>query len=304
MIDKEIIIRRLAVIKYLYNTGVQQSMQVETVAGFSVLTFHDCAEMFLILVAENKNDKCEKWSFMDFWNNYPELTLRESMRNLKERRISIKHKGQFPSKADIEISRITMADFLEQNCITQFGIEFRNISVTSLIKYEDVRKYVDIAEKAYENGQLYDSLVNSKIAFVELLAIYDISIKDEFQTNDILSIGEKVGNDYEKLVSREKKSGTIWYKQVTETINKIRDVLKVTAVGIDYRKYTFFDTVTPFVYSCWKDDVWEYESRPKSYYEERPISNENCRFCIDFVIDCALKLQEFDYDANRIKGYF
>ena len=103
MIDKEIIIRRLAVIKYLYNTGVQQSMQVETVAGFSVLTFHDCAEMFLILVAENKNDKCEKWSFMDFWNNYPELTLRESMRNLKERRISIKHKGQFPSKADIKL---------------------------------------------------------------------------------------------------------------------------------------------------------------------------------------------------------
>ena len=74
MLDREIIIRRLAIIKYLHNIGVQQSMQVETVAGFSVLAFHDCAEMFLLLVAENKGDNCEKWSFMEFWNKYPELS--------------------------------------------------------------------------------------------------------------------------------------------------------------------------------------------------------------------------------------
>ena len=52
MLSIELIIRRLAIIKYLFNLGVQQSMQAETVAGFSILTFHDCAEMFLLLVAE------------------------------------------------------------------------------------------------------------------------------------------------------------------------------------------------------------------------------------------------------------
>ena len=58
-LDKEIIIRRLAIIKYLYNLGAQQSMQVDMVAGFSILSFHDCAEMFLLLVAENKGMKGE-----------------------------------------------------------------------------------------------------------------------------------------------------------------------------------------------------------------------------------------------------
>ena len=43
-LDREIIIRRLATIKYLYSIGVQQSLQVESVAGFSILAFHDCAE--------------------------------------------------------------------------------------------------------------------------------------------------------------------------------------------------------------------------------------------------------------------
>lgn len=42
MLDKEIIIRRLAIVKYLYTIAVQQSMQVETVAGFSILSFHYC----------------------------------------------------------------------------------------------------------------------------------------------------------------------------------------------------------------------------------------------------------------------
>ena len=59
ILDKGIIIRRLAIIKYLYNIGVQQSMQVETIAGFSILAFHDCAEMILLLVAENKGMKAQ-----------------------------------------------------------------------------------------------------------------------------------------------------------------------------------------------------------------------------------------------------
>lgn len=299
MLDKDIIIRRLAAIKYLYNTGIQQSMQVETVAGFSILTFHDCAEMFLILVAENKNNHCEDWSFMKYWDKYPELTLKESMRNLKDRRVNIKHKGQFPSKSDIEISRITIANFFEQNCIAQFGIDFSSISVANLIYYDVVREFVDKAETAYKNGHLYDCLVNSKIAFIELLDIYDSSKIDDFNNASLLSIGNKVNNDYEKFVNHDKNTGVAWYKQVTETINRIRDTLKITALGIDYRKYTCFDAITPSVGLCWKDDNWEYESWPK-LNRERPIKKESCKFCIDFVIDSALKLQNFDYDLNNI----
>ncbi len=137
MLDKEIIIRRLAIIKYLYNIGIQQSMQVDTIAGFSILSFHDCAEMFLLLVAENKGIKASE-TFMDYWDKCPELTLKESMKSLKDRRVSIKHKGQFPSKSDIEISRITMSNFMEENTSIQFGLEFKDISVSNLISFKNI----------------------------------------------------------------------------------------------------------------------------------------------------------------------
>jgi len=97
MLNSEIIIRRLALIKYLYKVGVQQSVQVETVAGFSILSFHDCVEMFLLLVAEHNDIKNDNLNFMGYWDKFPNLTLKESMRAVKDRRVSAKHKGQFPS---------------------------------------------------------------------------------------------------------------------------------------------------------------------------------------------------------------
>ncbi len=136
-LDNSIIIRRLAVIKYLFNLGVQQSFQVDTVAGFSILAFHDSLEMFLQLVAENKGDKASD-NFMSFWDKYPELTLKESIRNLKDRRVNIKHKGLFPSKNDIELSRISVTNFFEQNTPIQFGFNFEDVSLSSLISYDKV----------------------------------------------------------------------------------------------------------------------------------------------------------------------
>lgn len=55
-LDKSIIVKRLALIKYLYRIGIEQSRQAGMFAGFSILTFHDSAEMFLLLVLEDKGD--------------------------------------------------------------------------------------------------------------------------------------------------------------------------------------------------------------------------------------------------------
>jgi len=301
MLDREIIIRRLAIIKYLHNIGVQQSMQVETVAGFSVLAFHDCAEMFLLLVAEHKGDNCEKWSFMEFWNKYPELSLKESMRNLKDRRVSVKHKGQFLSKTDIEISRVTITDFLEQNTPIQFGIEYNDISVSELISYNNVKEYVNKAEVFYNENKLYECLSNCKIAFLELLYTYEASKINRFGIESSISVGEEIGNDYQLLVGNDDKQGARWFKEVTDTTNKIRDLLKIVALGIDFKRYTYFETITPEVRVWWEEGAKEYEPYPQEYYNQyNLIRGEDCRFCINFVIDSALKLQEFDYDINNI----
>lgn len=300
MLDKEIIIRRLAIVKYLYTIAVQQSMQVETVAGFSILSFHDCAEIFLLLIAENKNLKAQKWSFMDYWTHIPELTLQTSMNALKERRVSIKHKGQFPSKSDIEISRLTITQFLEENTSKQFGLEFKEISISSLISFESVKNHIEIAEQKYQSGEIYECLENCKIAFFELLRSYETNKSSRYSFNNVLNIGDEISNNYRSLVGSHNIESR-WFEDITKTTNKLRNVLKITALGIDYKKYVFFEAITPYVQIWHKKDGCEYNAIGKELYEQRMSPRSiDCRFCMDFVIDSALKLQEFDFNLTNI----
>ena len=296
-LDEKIIVNRLAKIKYLYKIGIEQSMQEGTFAGFSLLSFHDCAEMFLLLVAEDHGDKIEEsMTFMSFWNKYNDLTLIESMRKLKDRRKNIKHKGYFPSKLDIEESRATISQFLRENTNIQFKKDFDTISLADLIDYPNIKDYVMKAEMFLNQNNLYESLINAKIGFEELLFTYE---SDKRQWRDsILSVGEKVGKDYRNLVTSNKE-GLRWFEQVTHTTNDVRNILKVSALGIDYKKYALFDFITPKVLeTCGTGkDKYVYDSR-ENFEKTRTIKNQDCQFCIDFVIDSALKLQEFQFNIN------
>ena len=303
-LDKKIIANRLAKIKYLYKIGIEQSMQEGTFAGFSILSFHDCAEMFLLLVAENHGDKIDdNMSFMTFWEKYPELTLKESMRKLKDRRVNIKHKGLFPSMMDVEESRVTITQFFRENTKSIFKLDFDTLSLADLIEYSNTKKYVQDAESALSQGHTYDCLVNARVGFEELLSSYE-SNKRQWR-DSIFYVGEKVGKDYRNLVSNN-KDGLRWFEQVTKTTNAVRNILKVTALGIDYKKYALFDFITPNVVETCGIGEDKYAKEPKENFEStRTITPQDCHFCINFVIDSALKLQEFDFSISKyleIKG--
>lgn len=294
MLNNEIITRRLAIIKYLYTIGVQQSKQADTIAGFSILSFHDCIEMFLLLIAEHNNTKTDKLSFMDFWDKFPNLTLKESMRAVKDRRVSVKHKGQFPSKSDIEISRISVTDFLIQNTKIQFNIDFENVSLLDLIAYTEVKDYLILSEKLLAKNNYDDSLMNSSFAFQNLIDFYESN--KEFWYQKTFDLGEKIGKEYEHLIGRNSNYESRWFKEVTNTLNKIREVSKLTGLGIDYKKYSVFKLLTPKVY---RDANGNYTALYKMSDKGVILNKDNCQFCIEFVLECAIKLQDFDFDLKE-----
>lgn len=83
---KEILIKRLSIIKLLYHIGYEQSKQSESIAFYSILSFHDSIEMFLKLACELKNIQADKLSFIEYWDKLPNLTLKEEMRAFNARR--------------------------------------------------------------------------------------------------------------------------------------------------------------------------------------------------------------------------
>jgi len=300
MLNREIIIKRLALIKYLYKIGIEQSKQSETIASFSILSLHDSIEMYLKLLAEHHNIKSDNLSFIDYWTSIPSLTLKESMRNLNVRRVNIKHKGLLPSKADIEICRVNAIDFFEQNTLPQFGLNFGEISLFSLIQYDNVRKHLEESQKALDENKIESCIEIVAIAFDELIFSYEDS-KSGYYGNSPFYFGKDltrlssfhmgIGRDRDDNIGQ--KLGE-FVDKVKDSLEGIQKAVKIMSFGIDYKKYVKFKLLTPIILRTMagKHVVQE--------WGKRKLTKENCQYCIDFVLDSSLKLQEFDFDINEL----
>ncbi len=293
MLNQDVIIQRLSHIKQLYQIGCEQSKQFESIAVFSILSFHDSIEMFLKLLAEHKDINSRQFNFLDYWDKIPDLTLKESMRNLNARRVNLKHKGLLPAKSEIDISRVNAIDFYEQNTFNQFGINFSEISLINLVAYSEVRKFLKLSEDFLAKNEIEDCLANVAIAFDELLSTYEKSKSQYFGRSPFFFGQDLTFNDsYSMNLSDRQLSEFV--DKVKESIESIQKAVKITSFGIDYKKYVKFKMLTPSVQRAINGAVH------LNFWRSKKTNKENCQFCIDFVIYSALTLQEFDFDFESL----
>ena len=188
--------------------------------------------------------------------------------------------------------------FIRLSSQNQFGIDFDTISLVDLVSYESVRSPLSIAVQNMADGKLYDSLVQSRIAFSNLLEDYEGTKMHWYHS--ILEIGKKQGDKYKNFVKnaslKNANNNMAWFKEISETTNELRDVAKITALGIDFKKYALFKAVTPHIirFIGEGDSIESEESLSKRVN----ISEDLCNICINFVIESAVKLQETDYDLS------
>lgn len=294
MLNREIILQRLALIKQLYKIGLDQSKQFEPIAAFSILSFHDSIEMFLKLLAEKNGINSDKFSFLQYWENIPTLTLKESLRNLNARRVNIKHKGLLPSKSDIEISRVNTIDFFDQNVFTHFDIKFDEISLLTLIKNNNIKLLVSESQKALDKANFEECIEKIAVAFHDLLDFYENNKSGNFRVSPFF-FGKNMLFNSSFFIGIEDKRMANFVDSVQESIMGMQTAIKITSLGIDYRKFIKFKLLTPSVTkTIGGKHVLE-------LYGNKKWTIDNCQYCIDFVIDSALKLQDFDFDIEELE---
>lgn len=299
MLNTEILYKRLAHIKQLYSMGIEQSHRAESISVFSLLTFHDSIEMFLTLLAEHKGINSTNFKFLDYWTHIPDLTLRESMRSLNTRRVNLKHKGLLPAKSEIEISRVNATDFFEQNTLPQFGITFKEVSLIELVGYKKVKDYLLVSQKGLDNGRMEECIENAAYAFEELLHSYGDNKR--FWGTSPFFFGRDMtfhssffmGLSDSDLPRPFQKLGQ-FIDDVKDSIKGLQNATKITSLGIDYKEFVKFQILTPHVTRMIGGNV------VAEIMGERKWTEENCQYCIDFVIKASLKLQEFDFDVQSL----
>ncbi len=296
-------IRRLGFIKYLFKLGIGQSEAPEPLAAASLLTFHDAIELFLQLGSEHINSGTGQPGFMDYWeligkklSKDSELSQKESMRRLNKARVALKHHGTLPSKLDIESFRGAAISFFSENTPLIFGIDFNEITLFDYVKPVEAKNQLKKADQHLINKEIDESTNCSGLAFELLIDSYEKSKTSRYSRSPFFFGQDLTFNtSFFMGTDRDNRNGSQmseFVDKVKESLESMQQAIKIIALGIDYRRYSRFKIHVPnFIQTI----GGTYHPRRHRFGNDLETDIEDARFCIDFVVEAAIILQEFDY---------
>lgn len=305
----KIILQRLAMIKHLYSVAIEQSQKPEPLNAISILSLHDAVELFLYLSTEILDVSKGKGDirFMDYWDIIEKglqqkhvtnkLTQKVSMAKLNKARVGFKHYGTRPSKFDIEDARVNVKRFFDENTPVVFDIDFSEISLIDTVLCEESRKSLEEAKKNLNKGQIKIALRRIAIAFGQLIDDYEHRKLDLFGQSPFF-FGESMTTLDSFSMGGERALGSDlvdFIDKVKESIEAIQDAVKILSLGIDYRRYVRFRLLTPHVVRLISGT---YKVQEVYYGSRGTPSVEDVNYCINFVIESAITLQEFDFSLE------
>lgn len=297
----ETILRRLAFIKYTYNVAVNQSQRPEPLCSTSILTFHDGIELFLQLSSEYLGVGRREVNFMEYWDLLARklrgdgLTQKESMRRLNKARVALKHHGILPSKLDIEAFRASATNFFEENIPLVFGIGFSDVSLIELVQCEEAKNTLIKAEELLKAEKIEDALDNVALAFAQIIDDYESRKRDRFGRSPFF-FGESLAFLSSFFMDIRGDLGR-FIDTVKESVEALQNTVKILSLGIDYRRYVKFRLLTPIIMKMAGSEKYHIQ-RVQRGSKGLPTPEE-VQFCINFVIESAITLQEFDFSVER-----
>lgn len=297
-------IQRLSFVKYLHQSACEQSRSAELLAAASLLMFHDAVEMFLQISAEYLDAGSNQPGFMDYWHilspklGGKSLPQKESMRRLNKARVSLKHNGNLPSRLDTEAFRAAATNFFAEACPMIFGIPFEDLSLIEYVSNDDVREHLKRAEACSAGGDHSAATGEVAVAYEKLIAGYFEEKTTEYFQNPF-SFGPSVNLlSGSRLRIRDPELGGLkqYADSVQATLRRMQETIRILALGIDYKKYMRFKSNLPTVTQTM--DNRYHVNRIIRSSDWKPTDRQYVDFCILFVVECAIRLDEPDSIAT------
>lgn len=303
-INKEILLKRLSVVKLLFRNANEITQQSELTAYLSILSFHDAVDMYLNIAVEHlelKPKSRNETYLKDLIELIPNIRHKSSMLKLNMNRNSIKHNSVSLGRLEVDSAKLNTFEFFNDNTKEIFDFEFEDISLFELLKYEKTKQLLTQAQIALHKGNFDEGVLFSADAFNNLIKDYKENKHNPFTTARF-EFTKKVNYSpgsfmEEKHKIEQRLEPTI--KEINQNFSNINSALEILALGLDYRKYAKYRAIVPSYFIFDKTaNTYNYHSHYGKHW-----SKENVEFLIDYVIDSALKLQDFEFDVIELQNY-
>ena len=215
------------------------------------------------------------------------------MRRLNKARVALKHHGTLPSRLDVESFRASTTAFFTDNVPLIFGIDFDAISMLDLISCTTTRDRLVEAETHRKAGQHQEALDQIALSFTALVDDYEQRKRSRYgQSPFFFGSDHSIGMSFTMGLDHDQLGRFV--DEVQESLQAIRSAMKILSLALDYRRYVRFNLLTPRVIRVASGNHIIQRTR-----RESTIHDDDVVFCRDFVIDSALRLQEFDFEVER-----
>lgn len=286
-------IRQLALIKYMFQEGEQQSRRPSPLFVTALTAFQDAAELFLHLACGHHQANLPKRpEFFDYFSalkTFGPVRHQQDMARLNTARVNFKHHGNLPNNDDMEFFRVTARNFFEENAPLLFGVAFAEISLVDLVACAKAKEPLKKAQEQWAESCRRDSEASVALAFDALLADYRSRKRVGGIGRSLFSFGPSLRHLSGFFMGVPHGKLRDFFDATAESIEGLRDAVEILAFGLDYRKFVRFDLLTPSV-SHTAAGTHIVGMRSGSDW-----SDEEFEFCFSFVIESAVKLQEFDF---------
>jgi hypothetical protein len=295
--------KRLPFIKYMYKLAVQQSRQPKPMDAASILTFHDSVELFLHLSCRELGVNIStSLNFMQYWERLQKLPdgtslgYKSEMESINTLRVNLKHQGINPPEFEIEASRVNVTNFFERYTPIIFNVNFDKITMTDLVQYAPARISLNEATTLREQGKFGEALIKIAIAFDQIIRDYK-SRKESRYGRPPFFFGKSLEYYSSLTMGITDKKMKEFVDIVKSSIEPMQEAMEIMSLGLDYRRYVNFRLLVPRL------DKIQSADGGITYLTAPPSQNhteEQCHYCYDFVIDSAIRIQDFDFDIAKL----
>jgi hypothetical protein len=156
----------------------------------------------------------------------------------------------------------------------------------NIIQCSECREQLTLAEEYFSKGNFSDATKSLAFAFECLINDY-ISRKETQYGKSPFAFGAISHFQSAFFMHIEGELGH-FIDNVNDSLSTIQKAMRIMSLDINYRKYTKFSLLTPSIIHMAGGNI-RYGKTPDL------LSEADMTFCKNFIIESALKLQEFDY---------
>ncbi|MGI0027042.1 MAG: hypothetical protein ACREAD_04295 [Nitrosopumilaceae archaeon] len=291
-------LKKLVLAKQLFHRALIQSNSLSNIDKImSVIMFDLATETTLnSIISSLDPQKTASDGFPSLLNQVDDLISKKGLGNIPDRaniihvhniRNDAQHDARYPNNSEISDCQTYTRDFLQKISLLIWNLDFDRISMADLIQNQKIQTYLKKAENALLNKDYKITVEQSVIGFEKTLNYVGRAIVGSayFSSSSSIVVSDSFGRDPKPD------------RNLTNTIEKMSDTLRLVSLGLNLLDYKKFKVISGEpLFSIGNEDPVDFHDTKEN------LTQDDAEFAFAYAVDSILMVESRVGDIEKPFG--